>query len=63
MKLSVYKYDYLYVPEFFFKKYPLHIYGDKNQVPYNLISGIQVHISRNLLFILITTMCDMTYLQ
>ena len=62
MKISISKYYYLYVPEIFFKKYPLHIYGRKNLVPYNLISGIQVHISRDLLFILITTMCGMTYL-
>ena len=61
MKSSVSKDDYLYVPEIFFEKDPLHIYGHKNQVPCNLIYGIQVHIFRNLLFNLITTIYNMTY--
>ena len=33
MEISVSKCTYRYVPEIFFKKYPLHIYGRKNQVP------------------------------
>ena len=62
MYFSISKHYYLYVSEFFFKKYTLYIYGDKNQVPYNLIFEIQTHIYRILLFNPITTMCNMIYL-
>ena len=62
MDFSISKHYYLYVSEFFLKKYTLHIYGEKNQVPHNLISGIQTHVSRVLLFNVIKTMCNMTCL-
>ena len=53
--------NYLYVPEFLFLKYTLHIRNGKNQVPYNLISGTPVHIFRILLFHSFTTIYNMTW--
>ena len=61
MDFSISKHYYLYVSEFFFKKYTLHIYGE-NQIPYSLIFEIQVHVHSILLFNPITMMCNMTYL-
>ena len=62
MDFSTSKHYYLHVSEFFFKKYTLHVYGEKNQITCDLTSGIQAHVSRVLLFNAITTMCNMTYL-
>ena len=51
----------VYVPQFLFLKYTLHIRDGKNQVPYNLISGTPVHIFWILLFHSFTTIYNMTW--
>ena len=59
MDFSISKYYCLYVSDCCFLKKTLHIYNRKNQLYYNLIYRIRVHIHCILLFNLITTICNM----